>query len=74
MFKFIKSKLTAVVATSLLLSSGVVNAAGPDFSSITSGIDFSTAVTAIISVAVAIAGVYIASSGSKAVLRMIRGA
>ncbi|WMC01152.1 hypothetical protein [Inovirus D_HF32_91] len=52
---------------------GVASAA-PDYSSITSGVDFGSAVAAVIGIAVAIAGVYVAIAGSRAVLRMLKSA
>lgn len=59
--------------TTLSLFSGFTMAAGPDFSAMTTGIDFSTAITAVIAVGTALAGLYIAIAGAKGVLRMIRG-
>lgn len=70
MTKFLKK---ASIVTGALLMGSTAFAAGPDFSSLTAGVDFSSAVTAVISIGVALAGLYIAISGSKAVLRMIRG-
>ncbi|MEG9490855.1 hypothetical protein [Mannheimia indoligenes] len=66
------SKKLAVIGATVALSS-VANAA-PDFSSLTTGVDFSTAVTAIIAVGVAAAGLNVAIAGVRGVLRMIRGA
>lgn len=63
-----------LVAVSALTLSGLSNAAGLDFSQLTAGVDFSSASTAVISIAVAIAGVYVAIAGARAVLRMIKGA
>lgn len=64
-------KLSVIGA--LIASSSVANAA-PDFSAMTTGVDFSTATTAIIAVGVAAAGMGVAIAGVRAVLRMIRGA
>lgn len=66
----IKNKLGLVVA--LLATSSASFAAGPDFSQISAGIDFSTAITAIVGVATALAGMYIAIAGGRAILRMIK--
>lgn len=62
-----------LVAGSALTLSAFSNAA-VDFSQLTSGVDFSSASTAVIGIAVAIAGVYVAIAGARAVLRMIKGA
>ena len=62
-----------LVALSGVMVAGVASAA-PDYSSIISGIDFGSAVAAVIGIAVAIAGVYVAIAGSRAVLRMLKSA
>jgi hypothetical protein len=48
--------------------------AGPDFSTLTNAISFSTVVTAILAVGVLIVGLRLAVKGSKIVLRFINGA
>lgn len=63
-----------VVVGSLLTTASVAMAEGPNYTSITSSLDFSSAVGAVIAVAVAISSVYAAVAGARAVLRMIRGA
>lgn len=70
MTKFLKK---ASIVTGALLMGSTAFAAALDFSSLTAGVDFSSAVTVVISIGVALAGLYIAIAGSKAVLRMIRG-
>ncbi|AGQ37746.1 TPA: hypothetical protein PWY77_002413 [Mannheimia haemolytica] len=67
-------KKLAVTGAVVVASSSVAYAAGPDFSAMTTGVDFSTASTAIIAVGVAAAGMSVAIAGVRAVLRMIRGA
>lgn len=48
-------------------------AAGPDLTSLTSQVDFSTVIVALLAVAAALAGVYIAWKGAKMVLAALRG-
>lgn len=54
------------------LSSVRVFAAPPDFSTLTTGIDFSTAITAILAAMAALAGVYIVMKGGQLILSAIR--
>lgn len=63
-------RVAGVAAVALV--SAPVFAAGPDFSSLTASVDFGTAVTAVISVGAAVALVYIAIRGVRAVLSAIR--
>ncbi|QBC42106.1 major capsid protein [Iodobacter fluviatilis] len=79
MFKNViaKSKSTALA---VLVGLGAAmapaaNAAGtaPDLSSLTSAVDFSTTITALLAISGLLAGVYIAIKGAKTVLRMIKG-
>jgi hypothetical protein len=70
----------AAVATAAALpvlahaqSSGSTTPTGPDFTQLTSGISFSTVVTAVMAVALALVGVYVAVKGAKIVLQMVRG-
>ncbi|MGC4062236.1 MAG: hypothetical protein QM749_15875 [Aquabacterium sp.] len=44
----------------------------PDFSQLTSGIDFSTVITALFAAATALVGVYLAVRGAKIVMSMIK--
>ncbi len=52
----------------------VAAAAGPDFSTLTSGIDFSTVSTGILAVAATLITVYVAIKGAKILIGMVRGA
>ncbi|MEC5159120.1 major capsid protein [Janthinobacterium sp. CG_S6] len=45
----------------------------PDLSSLTSAIDLSTVITAVLAVAAIIAGVYAAIKGAKTVLGLVKG-
>ncbi len=74
---FTKAKLAIVVAAAAVFAP-VAQAAGggstaPDLSSLTNAVDFSTTITALLSIAGLLAGVYIAIKGAKTVLGMIRG-
>lgn len=44
-----------------------------DFSTMTNGITFDSAVTAVLAIGTALGAVYVAIAGARAVLRMIRG-
>ena len=55
-------------------AAGSAAAAGPDFSTITSAVDWGSVVTGIIAVAALAAAVYVAVRGAKMLLGMIRGA
>lgn len=46
----------------------------PDFSTLTSAIDLSTVITAVMAVGAVMVGVYVAIKGAKIVLQMVRGA
>ena len=65
-------KRVAFVAGSMGVSV-VAFAAPPDYTSLTSSVDFAGVVTAILAVAATIAGLYVAIRGAKTVIGMIRG-
>ncbi len=48
-------------------------AVAPDFSTLTDAVDYSTAITAILTVFAALAGVYIVMAGGSLILSKIRG-
>lgn len=60
--------LAIVVAT--LIASGA-HAAGPDFTALTTGIDFSTLITALMALFVAMAGVGIVAKGGSFIVRKL---
>jgi hypothetical protein len=64
---------TAVVAVAASPVLAHAQASGVDFTSLTSGINFGTVVTAVMAVALALVGVYVAVKGAKIVLGMVRG-
>lgn len=69
-----------VLLSSILVMSAVTlpvmaaDTAAPDYSSIVAGMDFASVVTGIISVATAIAGVYVAVRGAKMIVSFLRSA
>ena len=65
-------KALTTMAIIAISSTPAFAATAPDFSQMTSGVDFSTAQAAVIAIGVAIAGLYIAIAGARGVLRMIR--
>ncbi|RQR33868.1 hypothetical protein DIE23_14070 [Burkholderia sp. Bp9143] len=73
-------KMTArtglVIAGGILAATANAQAAttAPDFSTLTSTIDMSTVVTAVLAVAGVMVGVYVAIKGARIVLRMVKGA
>lgn len=70
MIKFVNK--VALGTTAFLLASTAF-ATGPDFSQLSSGVDFSSAVAAVVAIGVAVAGLRIAKAGVRSVLGMIRG-
>lgn len=70
MKKFYKLALVAAtVAPAISMAAG-----GPDLTPLTSTVDFTTVITALLAIAGLLAGVYVAIRGAKIVLSMIRGA
>lgn len=63
-------KYTATLAT--LLFSGFAFADPPDFSTLTTAVDFSTVITALLTIMAALAGVYIVMRGGSLILSKIR--
>lgn len=74
MFNKLKFVLFSVLALCLSALGVPAFAADPDLSSLTSSIDFSTVVTAILAVAASIIVVHIAWKGAKMVLAAVKGA
>ena len=62
-----------VVALQLALIGGAANAAPVDLTSLTTAVDFSTTTTAVLGVAAALIGVYIAWKAAKLVISAVRG-
>ena len=66
-----KIGLALVVAASAAVPAFA--ATPPDLTPLTSAIDLSTVITAVLAVAVILAGVYAAIKGAKTVLSMVKG-
>lgn len=80
MFNRIKNKVLAVcvagAAALTVVSSPVMaaDATGPDYSQITSSVDFADVMTGIMAVAVAVAGLYVCINGVKKLTAYLRAA
>ena len=74
--KLFKSKKQAVLAALSVASviSGSAFATGPDFSSLTNSVDWTTVTAAVLLIAAGMAGLDIVIKGAKIILRTIRGA
>ena len=70
----IASQIGPAVAAGTLLVPFPAHAEAPDFSQLTSGVDFSSVITAVMAVGVVLMGVYVAIKGARIVLSMVRGA
>lgn len=70
-------KMKLVLLSAIGLAAGLMGApafaAGPDLSTLTSAVDFSTVTTAVLGVAAALIVVYIAWKGAQMVLHAVRG-
>jgi hypothetical protein len=62
-----------LVLVGAIVVSGSALAAGPDLTPLTSAIDFSTVITAVLAISGLLASVYVAIKGAKTVLGMIKG-
>jgi hypothetical protein len=72
--KFIKKVLFALLAfVSVAIAPLPAFAAGPDFTTLTSQIDLSTTIDAVMAIGVAAMGLLIAVKGVKYVWRMFKG-
>lgn len=71
MKKALFARLAVISAAFAPLSSF---AAGPDFTALTSQIDMSTTITAVMAIGVAVMGLLLAVKGVKIVWRMFKGA
>ena len=76
--RFLKGRFAAVmVGFSLAVSAPAAfadaAATAPDYTAITTAIDWTTTITAILAIMATMAGVYIAFKGGKLVLRALKG-
>jgi hypothetical protein len=69
--RFIKHIAAGTLASAVVAQSAF--AAGPDYSAVTSGIDFSTAIVGALALAALMGALYGAIKGAKILLGMIRG-
>lgn len=68
-----KKNLLMFIAIAMSLFGATAFAVPVDLTSVTSAVDFSTVISALLLVAAALAGVYIAWKGAKMILGAIRG-
>jgi hypothetical protein len=68
-----KKKLLALQALAMAAMVQQANATGVDLSSLTTAVDFSTTSTAVLTVAAALAAVYITVKASKLVIGAVKG-
>ena len=71
--KRIGKKLIFVGSLVAIAAANAQAAGGPDLTALTSSVDMSTTVAAILAIAATLAGLFVAIRGSKTVLGMIRG-
>ncbi|MBU9542855.1 major capsid protein [Burkholderia multivorans] len=69
--KNLKQKLA--IGAGALTVAGSSFAAGPDFTSLTTAVDFSTAITSVLAVGANVALVYVAIKGFKLIMGAIKG-
>jgi hypothetical protein len=72
MGNFMKKIMLSIAATTL--AAGSAFAAGPDLTTLTTAVDFSTVTAGVLLVGAAIIGVYLAYKGVKIVVSAVRGA
>lgn len=72
MNKYIQRGLALVGA--IAVSGSALAAGGPNLTPLTSAINFGTVITAVLAIALSVAGVYIAVKGAKIVISMVKGA
>jgi hypothetical protein len=65
--------VVAVTSVPILAHAQTSGTGGPDYSALTSGVDFSSTITAVLSVAALLVGLFLAVRGAKIVIGMVRG-
>jgi hypothetical protein len=73
MQKFKRVSRDLVLALPFAAAAAAANAAGWDYSALTSDIDFSTIATGVLAVAALLAAVYAGIKGARVVLSFLRG-
>ena len=61
-----------VAAGASIVAAGAANAAGPDFSSLTSALDLSTTITAVMAIGLQMFTLYVAIKGTKILIRELK--
>jgi hypothetical protein len=64
----------AVVSAPMLAHAQTSGTGGPDYSALTSGVDFTSTIAAVLAVAALLVGLFLAVRGAKIVISMVRGA
>lgn len=67
------ARIAAVSGAALVSASAFAQAAPPDLTSLTSSVDLSTTLTAVLAIAATLATLYVGILAAKTVLGMIRG-
>ncbi|WP_249192556.1 hypothetical protein [Burkholderia cenocepacia] len=74
MKKAIFARVAAVVAgVAALVSNAQAAGTGPDYTSLTTNVDFTTTIAAVMAVAALVVGLNLAIRGAKTVIRMVGG-
>ncbi|WP_166889466.1 major capsid protein [Massilia sp. CCM 8734] len=71
-FSSLTKKLVVVASVVLAAPMAMAVGTGPDLTPLTSAIDFSTVITAVLAIAGLLATVYLAIKGAKIVLSMLK--
>ncbi|PLY44074.1 hypothetical protein CSZ94_06930 [Janthinobacterium sp. ROICE36] len=71
-FSSLTNKAALIVSTALAAPMVMAGPTGPDLTPLTSAIDFSTVITAVLAIAGLLATVYLAIKGAKIVLGMLK--
>ena len=63
----------ALIGAIVVSGSSFAAGAGPDLTSLTSSVDFTTVITAVLAISATLMGVYVAIKGAKTVISMVKG-
>lgn len=67
------SAVSLGAAAALVAAAPFVQAAGPDYTALTTGVDFTSTIAAVLAVAALLVGLWLAVRGAKIVIGMVRG-
>ncbi|MFL9872964.1 hypothetical protein [Paraburkholderia megapolitana] len=80
MFRRLKGVAGRAAGVAVAIGAGVAVApaanaatAGPDYTALLAGVDFTTTIAAVLSIAALVVGVVLATRGAKIVIGMVRG-